>query len=205
MKNFDVERQERVDQDRSFQINGQTFTHKPAVAPEALAEWSAMVGGEYVERDQDGKAVLSEPTPARDRDGHLIISGGRLVPIEGPDGKPGDMVLQGGTIVTIPGQPISNLSETKALEIYESTILAFLEPGQEERWTDARDPNAANPINLKDLTDLITWLFEETSGRPTGPSSSSSVSTAGDANGQPETPSMHVLPQPPAESPASTT
>ncbi len=204
MKNFDTERQKRVDQDRSFQINGQTFTHKPAVAPEALTEWSAMVGGEYVERDADGKAVLSESTPARDRDGHLIIRGGRLVPLE-VDGKSGEMVLQGGEIQMLPGQPISNLTEEKALEIYEHTILAFLEPGQEEQWQSARSPQSANPINLNDLTELITWLFEETSGRPTGPSSSSSGSTAGDANGQPETPLTPVLPLPAAAPPASTT
>ena len=31
MKNFDVERNKRSERDRTFQINGQTFTHKPAV------------------------------------------------------------------------------------------------------------------------------------------------------------------------------
>jgi len=164
MKNFDLDRQVRVDQDRSFQINGQTFTHKPAVAPEALLGWSAMVGGEFVERDENGTILL------------------------GPDAL-----------------PISSLSEQKALEIYESTILTFLEAGQEERWAEVRNPAQANPINLKDLTDLITWLFEETSGRPTGPSSSSSGSGAGGANGVPETPLTPSLPPPVAVPPASTT
>jgi len=95
------------------------------------------------------------------------------------------------------GQPISSLSESQALEIYNTTILQFLSPGQETKWEAARDPNAENPVNLTDLTDLITWLFEETSGRPTGPSSSSSGSSSGGPNGQSETGSTVVLPSPP--------
>ena len=104
-----------------------------------------------------------------------------------------------GTILMgVNGQPISSLSEERALEIYNNTILAFLSPGQEEKWEAARSPNADNPINLTDLTDVITWLFEETSGRPTGPSSSSSESSSGGSNGQSATGSTAVLPLAPA-------
>lgn len=111
-----------------------------------------------------------------------------------------------GTIVqAADGQPISSLSEQQALTIYNNTILAFLAPGQEDKWRAARDPNSANPVNLTDLTDLITWLFEETSGRPTGPSSNSSESSSGVSNGQNATVLMPVSPSPPVVPQVSTT
>lgn len=104
-----------------------------------------------------------------------------------------------GSVVLGPDNaPLSSLSEEKALEIYDQTIRAFLVPGQEDKWEAARDPNAENPINLGDLTNLIVWLFEETSGRPTGPPSSSSGSSTGASNGQSGTGSTVALPSPPA-------
>lgn len=69
------------------------------------------------------------------------------------------------------------LGERKWLELFDSTIIALLEPGQEEKWRSVRE-NADPAINLQDLQDLMKWLLAEQSGRPTG-SPSDSTETDG--------------------------
>ncbi len=115
MKNFDEARAEREKRDRSFQIGGESFTYRPAVAPETILRWSQMTGGE-----------------------------------------------------------IPDLTEQQALDIFDETVLAFLEPNQEEKWASIREPDVAHPLNVADLRELVAWLFEEQTGRPTGPPSDSS-------------------------------
>lgn len=113
MRNFDEERQARLEQDRSFQINGETFTRRPGVAPEKVLPWVQMITGE------------TDPT------------------------------------------------EADAITILDDTVLAYLEPGQEERWRVARDPESDNPVTIPDLRRLLEWLTQEDAGRPTGQSSAS--------------------------------
>ena len=120
MKNFDEARAEREARDRSFQIGGETFSYRPAIAPEAILRWSQMTGGEM------------------------------------PD-----------------------LTEVEAIEIFDETVVAFLEPGQDEKWARVRSKDAKHPINLADLRALVSWLFEEQTGRPT--------SQPSDSSGGPET------------------
>jgi hypothetical protein len=115
VKNFDEARGEREKRDRSFQIGGEEFTYRAAVAPEAILHWSKMTGGE-----------------------------------------------------------IPDLTEEQALEIFDETVQAFLEPGQSEKWEKVRNPNAKHPLNIGDLRDLVSWLFEEQTARPTTPPSDSS-------------------------------
>lgn len=98
------------------------------------------------------------------------MSGGEFT-LKDDDGRP---------ILDAEGQPQSTLTEDEALSIFDSTVLAFLEEGQEDKWKTVRDPNAAIPLNLTDLQALIRWLFEEQSGRPTTPPSGS---TNGSGNG----------------------
>lgn len=42
MHDFDIARGLRLSQDRSFKIGGETFTYRPAVAPEAIVRYSDM-------------------------------------------------------------------------------------------------------------------------------------------------------------------
>lgn len=132
MKNFDTDRVKRQERDRSFVIGGKTFTHRASVAPEAILDWSKMVGGEYLVKDDNGVPIL-------DKDDNTI----------------------------------STLSETESLEIYDKTVIAFLEPGQEEKWAEIRNPNAELPLSVDDLVDVVRHLFKETAGRPTGQPSDS--------------------------------
>lgn len=39
MQDFDTARDLRLQQDRTFRLGGQTFTHRPSVAPEVIASW----------------------------------------------------------------------------------------------------------------------------------------------------------------------
>lgn len=128
MKNFDEARAERERRDRSFQIGGEEFTYRPAVAPETILRWSQMTGGEM------------------------------------PD-----------------------LTEEQALDIFDETVLAFLEPDQSEKWARIRNPKAAHPLNVADLRALVSWLFEEQAGRPTGKPSDSSGGPAKEKTGTPST------------------
>lgn len=71
------------------------------------------------------------------------------------------------------GGEIPDLTEEQALSIFDETVAAFLEPGQEKMWKEVRDPKAEHPLNIGDLRELVSWLFEEQAGRPTGPPSGS--------------------------------
>lgn len=65
-------------------------------------------------------------------------------------------------------------TEEEWLALYDETILAMIEPGQEEKWAKVRDPELPNPLTTGDLTALVRWLFESMVDRPTGQSSDSS-------------------------------
>lgn len=71
------------------------------------------------------------------------------------------------------------------LDVIDETVIAFLEPGQEEKWRAARSGASENPLNISDIIEVIQWLFEEQVGRPTGRSSESTSGGAG--NGTPLT------------------
>lgn len=71
------------------------------------------------------------------------------------------------------------LDEQGWLDLYDETVLALLEPGQEEKWAAVRTPDLEHPLTGTDLTALIRWLFESMAGRPTGPSSGSSPGANG--------------------------
>lgn len=73
---------------------------------------------------------------------------------------------------------LTTLTNVEALEIIDTTILSFLEPGQEEKWQKIRDPEFENPLTHQELHSLIEGLLRSLSGRPTG---ASSVSTDGRA------------------------
>ncbi len=65
-------------------------------------------------------------------------------------------------------------TEKQWIEVYDETILAMLEPGQDEKWEAVR-ANTESPLTVSDLLELIKWLLSEMTGRPTGPPSDSSA------------------------------
>lgn len=101
-------------QDNQFRLNGETFTVRPGVAPEAILDYYRMLNGE-----------------------------------------------------------LGDLKEEQALQIFDQTVLAFLEPGQEEAWRRARRPDCDNPVTVADIRGVVQWLIERQSGRPTSPPSGS--------------------------------
>lgn len=74
----------------------------------------------------------------------------------------------------------ATLDEQGWLNLFDSTTLAILEPGQEETWAKVRDRGVPHPMNLADLREVLAWLIEESTGRPTGepPGSSNGSATA---------------------------
>jgi len=60
----------------------------------------------------------------------------------------------------------NDVTNHEAIQIIDATVLAFLEDGQEEKWTKVRnDPR--NPISPGDAHALIEALLAATTGRPT--------------------------------------
>jgi len=55
------------------------------------------------------------------------------------------------------------LSIEAAITLYDQVVLAFLEPGQEEKWRHVRRVES-DPITLEDIHAVITWLFEHVLG-----------------------------------------
>jgi len=88
----------------------------------------------------------------------------------------------------------ATLSEQDWIDLYDEAIIALLEEGQANKWKKVRNPNVENPLNASDINELLQWLLEEQSGRPTGQPSDSSSST--DGNG---TQSTVASSPPPAE------
>jgi hypothetical protein len=111
-RTIEVARQERATRDRTFELGGETFTHKAGVEMETLADYYDMT-------------TLRE-----------------------------------------------DVSNKEAISIIDATVLAFLEPGQEEKWHKVRhDP--LHPITHSDAHSLIEGLLRSLSGRPTSPPSDS--------------------------------
>jgi hypothetical protein len=65
--------------------------------------------------------------------------------------------------------------EQDAIAIIDEAVVAFLEPGQDDLWRKVRDPQARHPLNIGDMRDLLSWLFEEQTNRPLSPGSDSSA------------------------------
>lgn len=88
-----------------------------------------------------------------------------------------------------------DVSNKEAISIIDATVLAFLEPGQEETWHKVRhDP--LHPITHSDAHALIEGLLRSLTGRPTTPPSDST-------DGQEKT-STNSTEDSPSKEPAST-
>jgi hypothetical protein len=78
-----------------------------------------------------------------------------------------------------------DVNNHEAIEIIDRTVLAFLEPGQEEKWAKVRHSDQ-HPLSVGDAHGLIEALLGATTGRPTmppsdsggGPESNGTTSTA---------------------------
>lgn len=83
------------------------------------------------------------------------------------------------TSYTVMGQIGSGEEITAAelIAIMEKSLVKMLEPGQEEAFL-AKLRSDDDPLDFQDLTDLVGWVAEQQTGRPTA---ASSLSTGGDA------------------------
>ena len=79
------------------------------------------------------------------------------------------------------GSPTNDNVET--LKIYDETVVAFLEDGYADVWRSVRELEGPEAITLRDIRDLIDWLIEEQTARPTGRSSDSSSGSESRSNG----------------------
>jgi hypothetical protein len=66
--------------------------------------------------------------------------------------------------------------EAEAIRVADATIIAFLDPGDVDRWRALRQPGAlSNPITSGDLLAVLRWLIGQQGSRPTEPSRASST------------------------------
>jgi hypothetical protein len=89
------------------------------------------------------------------------------------------------------------LTEQDWLGLYDETIVAMLEPDQVPKWRKVRSPDATHPLTLSDMREVLRFLMERATGRPT---SEPSGSTNGSATT--ETTLRDVSSSPAAPSPA---
>lgn len=66
-----------------------------------------------------------------------------------------------------------HLNEREWLALFDATVIAILEPGQEATWRELRSPTADDPLNISDIREVLQWLIEQATGRPTGEPSGS--------------------------------
>ena len=60
--------------------------------------------------------------------------------------------------------------EPDVWEILDQQILMFIVPADHERWKQLR-ARKEKPVTIRQVTQILQWLMEETSGRPTEASS----------------------------------
>ena len=69
------------------------------------------------------------------------------------------------------------MAQPKVLKVIDETVLGLIEPGEKgeahARWKALRERDD-DPLNLRDLLDLVPWLIQEQAARPTEPPSNSS-------------------------------
>lgn len=62
--------------------------------------------------------------------------------------------------------------EESVWDILDAQILLFIEEEQHERWKELRQ-REKEPVTIKQLTEILKWLMEVQTGRPTDPPSPS--------------------------------
>jgi hypothetical protein len=172
VKDFDVERQKRVDKDRSFKIGGETFAFRAAVAPETILDWSTFASHDDKEkahlaaaqaalaaaRAKNDEAAAADPPRALEfNDAHMAELDARVADAQ----------------VKVEEKA---RSDQEWLDQLDATVLAILEPQYLDAWRRVRDPEVAHPLSLGDINELVEWLVPEVVGRPTGSPSDSSRS-----------------------------
>jgi len=72
----------------------------------------------------------------------------------------------------------ADTSPTESLQIIDELVMAFVEPTDDaaRRWVRLRERDD-DPVTLQDLTELVQWLVEGQTGRPTVPPSPSTRSS----------------------------
>lgn len=167
-KDFDVERKKREDADRSFKIGGEQFVYRAAVAPESILSWSEFASAGDLEQ-----AALNA-TQAR-----LNAAQGQLDRMD--DNAEGrteqeDRVANLAAELAERTEALAHVarSESDWLAVIDQTVLAIIEPGYDETWKEVRNPDLAHPLSLGDLQELLEYLMEQVTQRPTGQPSDSS-------------------------------
>lgn len=162
MKDFDTERNQRLTGDRSFRLAGREFRYRPSVAPEVILGWSQFAeGADPYERKLKLAAARLNVTRATKSSDELIAKG-ELEVVEAEN-------------ALAEARP----TDSQWIEALDRTATAVLEAGYAEAWRDARSADVENPLSLADLQEVLEWLIEQVSGRPTGQPSGSDSSPNG--------------------------
>lgn len=159
MKNFDVERETRPTrpvEERMFQIAGETFVMRDRVRPEA-----------YAPMDELKEAKLDR----------LNCSCGHPRVAHGPGGARNcqDPSCDCKAFTGVVLEPGSTM--TDVLNAIDTTVLAMTETECHERYKVIRQ-REDDPLVIDDLHQVVEWMIEESTRRPTGPPSSSTGTPA---------------------------
>lgn len=74
---------------------------------------------------------------------------------------------------------LGELSEENWLAIFDETVELILEGDESiETWRSLRRPEIANPLNIADMREVLVWLIEQATGRPTTEPQGSSAGSA---------------------------
>jgi hypothetical protein len=164
MKDFDEKRSERPSrpaEEREFKIGGEVFVMRDVVRPEAMTPG---------ERIREPKLDQKECQCEHHRSRHEQATGACRE--DDCDCKE----FQGKVL-----EPGSTIAES--LAALDETILGMIENGEEGQEAEVRyralRARADDPILTEDLADVVRWLVEEQTNRPTTPPSSSSASRGG--------------------------
>ena len=167
MKNFDEEREARVEipeDQRTFQLGGETFLIRDAVRPEVFAPLDEM------------KPLVQSKTDCvcgHTRVQHVQGRGACNDPACSCIAFVGEVVEKGSSLAEI-------------LDAFDAAVLACLADtdGGRDRWKALRR-REDNPVEMADIRGVLDWIQEVQSARPTqrpgssspGPSETGTTST----------------------------
>lgn len=175
MQDFDIARKAREDADRTFRIGGKEFTYRPAVAPEAIMQWTEFAGGADKEQaDLRAAQANLQAAYAQQRAANAASADEAELARVAADiaTKSADVAVKTAEVEA------KARSDSEWLAVIDETITAILEPNNHEQWREVRNPDLPHPLSLGDLQTLMEWLVGQVVNRPTGEPSGSSPSPA---------------------------
>jgi hypothetical protein len=173
VKDFDKDRVDRTQRDRTFKIGGETFTYRSSVAPEAIQGWTTFTS--MTERAEAHMNAARAKLAALDATALVPERAKTLA--EDPAQEAAHQQERAsltGEIAVRADELGDAQKDSDVINLIDETIRAMIVPADHDKWAKVRGSDAEEPVSIADLQAVLEWLIESVVNRPTGRPSGSS-------------------------------